>query len=239
MAVWSAVKLSALPELRIDAEYYTPQNLRYEREVKRFAGGWMPLSKMAEVITDGDHLARDFQQSGVLFLTSEHFGAFSINYDSDLFISPQYEATLARARSEPWAIYLTKTGAHYGKAAVCPPDCRTFNVSADVAKIKLKPGYDPYFIACYLNSALGFSLVRRELTGATRDRIVLENLRALAVPVPPKSNPCKKLVEQIWERQRKAEESISAAETLLIEALDGVTGRRGASALRRSGHPPE
>ncbi|MCG3138308.1 MAG: hypothetical protein HJJLKODD_02170 [Phycisphaerae bacterium] len=219
MAVWSSVQLSALSGFRLDAEYYTPQNLRAERAVKRFEGGSSPLSEIADIITDGDHLARDFQESGVLFLTSEHFGEFTINYDSGLYISPTYEQTLARARSEPGAIYLTKTGAHYGKAAVCPPNSPTFNISADVAKIRLKPGGDPYFVALYLNTRLGFSLVRRESTGGTRDRIVLENLRTLRIPNPPSGAQFKKLVERIWVRQSDAHSAIAAAEARLMEAL--------------------
>jgi hypothetical protein len=219
MAVWSGVKLSALPNLRLDPEYYTPSNLRFERVIKSYKGGWMPLAEMAEVITDGDHLARNFQNEGVLFLTSEHFGEFSINYASGLFIDPDYERTLARARSEPWSIYLTKTGAHYGKAAICPPGCPTFNISADVAKITLKPGHDPCFVAAYLNSAPGFAMIRRESTGATRDRIVLENLRLVTVPVPPRGGQMRRIVEAIWARQQAAHAAFADAERLLMEAL--------------------
>lgn len=219
MAVWSVVSTKDLPGFRLDPEYYTPHNLRCEKAVKQFKGGWLPLAEMADIITDGDHLARDFQEDGVLFLTSEHFGEFSIDYNSDLFIAPAYEETLARARSEAWAIYLTKTGAHYGKAAVCPPGCPKFNVSADVAKIRLKPGFDPCFVACYLNSVLGFTLVRRESTGATRDRIVLENLRSLIVPVPPKSDRFKGLVQSLWAKQTAGVQALAAAEALLVSAL--------------------
>ena len=47
MAVWSSVKLSALPNLRLDAEYYTPSNLRIERIIKSYEGGWMTLNPTA------------------------------------------------------------------------------------------------------------------------------------------------------------------------------------------------
>lgn len=220
MAVWSLVPLNKTgPTLRIDPEYYTPELLRYETAVKQYRSGWLALEDMTNLITDGDHLKRNYQEEGVLFLTSEDVGEFSISYESELRIDPKYEQTLARSRSEPGTILLTKTGRWYGKAAVCPNDCPIFNISADIAKIQLKPGYDPYFVACYLNSRIGYALVRRESTGATRDRIVLENLRRIPVPRIQDVSSVRKNIARLEKARQLALESMHAAEQLMVAAL--------------------
>lgn len=221
MAVWSTVLLSELRgERRIDAEYYEPHLLEIEKSVHDHGSGWKPLSEIADLITDGDHMKRDYKPSGVLFLTSENVAEHHISYESGLRIDPTYERTLARARSEPGAVFLTKTGRWYGKAAVCPSDAPTFNISADIAKIRLKKGHSPYFLACYLNSRIGYSLVRRESTGASRDRIVLDNLRTLPVPlVSDDAGVFEGIVSQVAAARKSASTFLAEAEALLTAAL--------------------
>lgn len=221
MAVWNEVFFSELAGgKRLDAEYYDPQLLNYESAVKQFPCGWATLAEIAEIITDGDHLKRNYVDNGVLFLTSENFKEHSINYDSDLRIAADYEKTLSRARSEREAVFLTKTGKWYGKAAICLSDEPRFNISADVAKIRLRPEYDPFFLVCYLNSSVGYALVRRESTGASRDRIVLDNLRTLPIPLVPSSNmQFRQIVERINTSNHVAIATYTQAERLLLEEL--------------------
>ncbi len=221
MAVWSTVFLSRLRgDLRLDAEYYEPHLLAIEKLIHQYVSGWKPLSEIADIITDGDHLKRDYKTSGVLFLTSEHITEHHISYDSSLYIDPVYECTLERARSEPGAVFLTKTGRWYGKAAVCLSDATIFNISADIAKIRLKKGYSPFFLACFLNSRIGYALVRRESTGGSRDRIVLENLRTLPVPlVTDEEGRFERIVNRISAAQKKAADCLVEAEAILISDL--------------------
>ena len=137
MAIWSEIALSELAgSRRLDAEYYDPELLRFEDAVKRFPGGWTTLSDLAELITDGDHLKRNYVDEGVLFLTSENFREHAIDYASELRIAPDYERTLARARAEAETVFLTKTGKCYGKAVVCRTNEPKFNIAAVVAKVR-------------------------------------------------------------------------------------------------------
>ncbi len=221
MAVWSEIRLKSLAAgRRLDAEYYQPELLRYEKAVKTYRGGWKRLEEIADIITDGDHLKRNYQAQGVLFLTSEDVSEHWIDYSSTLRIDPEYERTLARARSEVGAVFLTKTGKWYGKAAVCLRPEPVFNISADIAKIRLKAGYDPHFLACYLNSNVGYFLVRRESTGGSRDRIILENLRRIPVPIvlaPHKDY--RRAVQAIDLANERAYRYLAEAETFLVSAL--------------------
>jgi len=220
MVVWSEVDLGELAgDRRLDAEYYEPSMLRFDQAVKSFPAGWKTLREMAELITDGDHLKRDYQDEGVLFLTAESFSEHRIDYHSPLRISPTYERTLARARSEAGAVFLTKTGRWYGKAAVCVRDTPIFNIPADVAKIRLRPEFDPSFLACYLNAPIGYALVRREASGASRDRIVLENLRALPVPIVTGQDAFRHIVVLIDQAYQEADRLYAEAESTLKKAL--------------------
>lgn len=222
MAIWSEVLLSKLAGARrLDAEYYDPEFLRYEVAIKNYPGGWARLKDIAELVTDGDHLKRNYVEDGVLFLTSENFQEHIINYRSDLRIAPEYERSLARSRAEAEAVFLTKTGKWYGKAAICRSAQTQFNISADVAKIRLRKEYDPYFLACYLNSTIGYTLVRRESTGGSRDRITLDNLRSLPTPrVPRSESQFRLIVDQITRAYERAERIYTEAETLLESALE-------------------
>lgn len=221
MAVWSEVSLSRLASgRRLDAEYYDPEILQFENAVKQFPGGWKTLSEITSLITDGDHLKRNYVDDGLLFLTAENFREHVIDYISDLRISPSYEQSLARSRAEEGAVFLTKTGKWYGKAVVCRSDQPTFNISADVAKIRLLSEHDPYFLACYLNSAIGYALVRRESSGGSRDRIILENLRTLPVPLLHEIDPrYQEIVDRITESYANADQHYHVAEQLLEKAL--------------------
>jgi len=222
MAIINEVEYSELMGTqRLDAEYYDPALLELERAVKSFRGGWAPLSELTDLITDGDHLKRNYVEEGILFLTSENFQKYFIDYRSDYFISREYEKTLTRARAEKDAVFLTKTGKWYGNAVICKSSKQQFNISADVAKIRLLPEYDPYFLACYLNSDFGYALVRRESTGGSRDRIILDNLRTLPVPkIRRTENKFREIVDKIEATFDKANRVYAEGEDIYEKSLN-------------------
>lgn len=168
---------------RFDSEYFQPDYVTNETHIRNTLNGYRKLGNIA-YITDGDHSVRKYTNSGIPFLTSENISEFNINYETERYISPVYEKTLARSRSEKNAIYITKTGRYYGKAAICSTDYPIFNIPADVGKIKIKnENISPFFVVAYLNSKYGNTAIRRENSGGTRDRITLVNLKNVEIPL--------------------------------------------------------
>jgi len=168
---------------RFDSEYFQPDYVMNEMKIRSAPNGYKKLGNIA-YITDGDHSVRKYINSGIPFLTSENISELNINYETERYISPVYEKTLLRSRAEKNAIYITKTGKYYGKAAICLKDSPIFNIPADVGKIKIKnDSISPFFVVAYLNSKYGNIAIRRENSGGTRDRITLINLKNVEVPL--------------------------------------------------------
>lgn len=203
---------------RIDSEYFQPNFVINEKNIRKTPLGVEKLSKIA-YITDGDHSVRKYKSYGIPFLTTENFSEFNINYETERYITALYEKTLARSRSEKNAIYITKTGKYYGKAAICLEDLPKFNIPADVGKIRVTSNVvSPFFVVAFLNSKYGNISIRRENSGGTRDRITLVNLRKVEVPLFADSK-IEAIIRAFIEKSTNAKALYMQAQELLEKEL--------------------
>jgi len=203
---------------RFDSEYFQPDYVKNEKNIRNSSDKVKRLSHIA-YITDGDHSVRKYVNSGIPFLTSENFSEFIIDYDTERYITPQYEKTLARSRAEKGAIFITKTGKYYGKAAICLDDNPIFNIPADVGKIRItSKEISPFFVVAFLNSKYGITSIRRENSGGTRDRITLVNLGKIEIPLFEDSE-IENSVRAYIEKRIKAKNIFKQAQALLEKEL--------------------
>jgi len=165
----------------LGAEYYGKVYVSTADTIKRL--NHVTLQGMSKLITDGDHGSPDYQESGILYLLSESVQEGYIDTSKCRFITPEKNAELRRSELHPGDIVVTKTGVYFGMSAVIPESIRKANMIAHVGKIKLKSGYNPYYVSTFLNSKYGYYQLRRRGIKATRPEIKLVEFSEIMVPV--------------------------------------------------------
>lgn len=181
MAVFNQIKISELNEFseRLDPEYYKPNYLVLNQSLKQL--DYKYLCDLAD-ITDGSHETRSYTDTGVLFLRVQDIFEHGLEIKDPVYISEYEDKILTRSKPKKGDVLITKTG-KIGTSLVYSdlwPEC---NLPADIAIAKLKSNFvSPYYLALFLNSKFGQTLLRREMSGSGRPRLVLNNLAQIIIP---------------------------------------------------------
>ncbi len=156
---------------------------------------WATVEQLAQLVTDGDHNPPRRVSSGVPHLTAKHIKKWRILFEDCSFVSLEgFEQT--RGRYEPCErdVIVTCVGT-VGETAVVPAGC-VFSADRNLAAIRLMPGgVFPAFIMYLLSSP---DIRQRVMTssGATaQPHLYLGDLRALLVPVPPRPEQDRIVIE--------------------------------------------
>ncbi len=219
MAVWSAIKLSALGgAFRLDPEFWRPEYLRVEREIKR-----LPHKKLGDLslsLRKGvfNILAESYVEKGVPFYRSSNVGAIVPKAVELVYISKRRHAEEQKTALKRGDIMLAKTGKE-AASVVLVPEC---NVSQDV--VALKPDREkinPFYLAVFLNTEPGILQMRRWFQGQVQMHLSLPDTRQIIVPIPePKyQKTVESLVVDSEALEHAARNAIATAETRLMEAL--------------------
>lgn len=198
MAVWSEVKLSALPgERRLDAEFWQPCYIENESQLQQHPHA--RLGGLVSTFRKGIFyiLASDYVESGVPFYRSANVQDI-LPRDSGLaYITEgrdRFERKTSLGRGD---IMLAKTGKH-GASVVLRDRC---NVSQDVIAVKVRRDQiNPFFLAVYLNTRPGRLELRRWFQGQVQEHLSLPDAQRVIVPL---------LSEKT---QKQAEAAVTAAE---------------------------
>ena len=237
MAVWSSVKLSKMTRtLRLDAEYYQPHLLRYERELR--ASG-LSVRKLGDVVKDGYRVvyeatkllevdAEGPPKGAVRFLQADDVQARfpAINPDSVGWVSRKDWDRYVKGRIIPGELLIEVKG-QARKVAIVPEDWPTetlvtgslFKLQADEAQI------DRYFLLCYLLSEYGVGFRSRCLTNTLIGFVSKDDLYEIPVPVPkPKAQlPIAALAKRAIAMFASGRKHLIEAEHALLTAL-GLDG---------------
>ncbi|MBQ7578675.1 MAG: N-6 DNA methylase [Synergistaceae bacterium] len=211
------VMLSALENgFTLGAEYYGKKYIEAARIVES-CSNIKSLGEISRLITDGDHGSREYYDSGVPCFLSETIEEGYIDNDKIRYISYAKHATLNRSVLRPGDVIVTKTGVYFGKSAVMPVNIPEANMSADVGKITLKKGYNPYFVSAFLNCKYGYYQLRRRGIKATRPRIILAEFQDILIP--KLSDEFDSLIEKITRKGINTRAESVAAYTQAQEIL--------------------
>ena len=97
---------------------------------------------------------------------------------------------LKRSQLQENDLLMTITG-RIGTCAVVNKECLPGNINQHIVRIRLKPGYNPQFVAAFLNSDMGLLLSNRGVTGTTRIALDYESIKK--IPIPNITNQSKQL----------------------------------------------
>jgi hypothetical protein len=94
-----------------------------------------------------------------------------------------FRPSLSRSTLRTGDVLVSKTGVYFGRSAVVPIELAGANTIAHVGILRPRKGIDPYFLSMFLNSAYGYSQLRRRGIKATRPEIKLLEFDDITVPL--------------------------------------------------------
>jgi hypothetical protein len=205
--------------MRLDAEHYKPEYLRYER----IAALGDQLSDLVPKIIHPVELLREYQDSGVPVLLAQNIRPLRLDFSLRFFMPESVRAQLQRNRLQPGDIAMTRSGANFGDTACYlepPPGVPDYYACADCLVLRphgIKPGY----LAVYLNTKMGRALLTRGAYGAAQPHIAPNYLKTMYIPRLGAKDEDKahRAVISAWQSEIKARETLEQAGKLLSAAI--------------------
>jgi restriction endonuclease S subunit len=223
MVSYSIIQKSQLEgALRLDAEYYQPEYLEVKRKLNFIKT--KTISEISEsVVSFGAYSLTNYiewQKSGIPYLNVENIRDGVIDFDNVKFISEETDEILKKSRVKEGQVIITMAGT-IGEAAVAHKIPPKVNSNQATAKITLKKGYSPYFLAAFLNSRYGKKQTEREIVSSVQPNIFLWQIKNFRVPIVPKEKQeeIEKVYIQGLEELEHSKSLYSQAEDLLLEEL--------------------
>lgn len=208
---------------RFDAEYFQPKYYRVIDTLKSLkVERLVPLGILLESITNGQTpLHHDLSEGDITFLTAEHILDFRINYDSDKrVLKEHHDQKLQKTQLREKDVLITIKG-RIGNAAVVENLLKPVNINQDVALLRLRDEYHPYYIAGFINSLAGKALTEQIGTGQINPFLGLGNLQKLMIPIFEQSY-MDKIGKKVERKVHEACQTQKEAEQLLEQAKHQV-----------------
>ena len=219
MAVWTAIKLSALGgAFRLDPEFWRPEYLRVERTIRRLPHkslGALELSLRKGVF---NILAESYVEEGVPFYRSSNVGVIIPKTSDLVFITEKRHEEESKTALKRGDIMLAKTGKE-AASVVLVDEC---NVSQDVVAFRPdRKQINPFYLAVFLNTESGVLQMRRWFQGQVQMHLSLPDTREILVPIPDAKvqKEVESLVVASEAQNSSAHAAITSAEGRLMEAL--------------------
>lgn len=183
-------------------------------------GNVQRLEDIAEVITDGEHATRIYDDNGVMFLVNECIKVGYIDTQTAKYVDRARNEYLKKSQLHAGDVVIASMG-YFGRSAVIPDNMPEANLSADVSKITLKEGYSPCFLSAFINCKYGCLQLERLSIKTTRPRIGLCDIKDILIP--KMSDEFDSLIESITRQAMTARadsESLYAfAQSILNDAI--------------------
>ncbi len=220
----SIMKYSQLEnEITFGAEYYSKYFISVTNKLKVPELGARALSDITSLITDGDHSATKYEDSGVRYLLSECIKEARIDLEKSKFISQDLHKSLKRSSLKYKDILVTKTGVYFGLSAVVPDNFGDANTSAHVGiiRIKNKSEFNPYYVSSFLNSKYGHSQLRRRGLKVSRPEIKLLEFKEILIPFfsSKLQNEIESIIFRGSDTLKASELEYGEAENILLQEL--------------------
>jgi restriction endonuclease S subunit len=153
-----------------------------------------------------------WRESGIPYLKAENILDGYIDFSEAMFIDEDVHNILAKSEVSEGQVLFSMSGTT-GNAAVAYKIPPKLNASQDVAKITLKHGYSPFYVAAFLNSKYGRLQTQREIVGSVQQHVFLWQIKNFIVPIVSKESEAK-----IEVTQREGLDQLSRSHTLFFQA---------------------
>jgi hypothetical protein len=222
-AVWSVVQWSNVPpDLRFESEYHQPKYLELERSLTRI--GCDRLEYLALNINSGPFgsnlLKSLYVEDGVIVLRPFNIEHATIEDENLVFIS--------QADCEAQGLPLYKAGdvafARVGdiRCGIIPDFGKPITISPNIIVTQLdKRKVNPYFVAAFMNTTLGFSQLERAIKIVAQPTITVETVKSLRIPRIPQRGQLEveRTLRSSFQMRKETKSLYAEAEALLLAEL--------------------
>ena len=218
---------------RLDAEYFDPVYLEYEKFIEE--KGYEEIHSFAST-TDGIHASIDFDDDSninLLSAMSPKENYFDISRNKT--ISKTQHEKNPRTKLKVNDVIVSTVGT-IGNCAVVDKSVLPANSDRHVGIIRIKTDYLPHFISTFLLSKYGRFQTLREATGNVQLNLFIEKINTLKIPIA--SDKFQKAVSDAvitgLSLRAKSQSEYSEAEQLLLKEinLEGYKGTGEAISVR-------
>src|SRR3990172_1580268 len=222
MITYSIIQKSQLEgAYRLDAEYYQPEYLDISKKLNSLKT--ISLSEFCR-IADGDHskIPGFVDENGVRYLRAKDLQNFFLDDSDPVYVAKDYFQKLKRSYIRPFDIVLSIMGT-VGNLAVVSSEYGviTANRAVSIISPKSQDIFSSYFLAVYLESKFGVAQRERESMGGVQQRVNLDDLGDIKVPVFAKND--QQLIVDLFDSALKQYENsklfYQQVESLLLKEL--------------------
>ena len=220
MAVFNTIILSQLEdEIRFDSQYYSPDNIILEEEIKSFPT--ILLGSVAAV-TDGQHgYFKLDENSEIRQITAKCIKEGLINKSSADRLSAVTHLNNLRSSLEKSDILVTTAGT-IGQIGLVTDDIPPANIDQDVGRITIHNSeVSPYFVWAFLQTKFGQFQIERFTTGQVQTHLSLKKMKKLRIPELSNHLEIKEIVEK-FVSAKKAEKDLYIQAQSLFESELGL-----------------
>ncbi|MFZ4595186.1 MAG: restriction endonuclease subunit S, partial [Verrucomicrobiaceae bacterium] len=176
---------------------------------------WATVSQLSTRVVDGTHHTPEYMPDGVPFISVKDIRGGVIHFEDCKFISAEAHAELSkRCDVQSGDVLITKSGT-IGRMAVVNTDM-PFSLFVRVALIKPVRGFfDPKFLKVSLEGYIGSINISQDVKGALLKNLHLEDLRMVALRLPPLAEQTRIVAEV--ERRLSVVEELEAVVTTNLQ----------------------
>jgi restriction endonuclease S subunit len=206
-------KLSKAFEVhRVDAEYFQPTYDEVERHLVNNFGA-KPIGKINFIdITTGQYSEKYVEKSeGMPYIRGTDIENGTIETNNLVYIASEDQIESKKAKEGD--IVVTRVGT-VGLSARIPKEGEGGTVSDNLIRLRFdQEKLNSYYLALFLGSLIGLSLMVRNSRGSVQQRLNQETLKEIVVPILPdeKQQKIAFLVQQSHEARKKAKELLEEA----------------------------
>ena len=178
MAVFSIIPTSEMTE-RFDAEFYTPNFLVNDKKLKS-----MPHKKLSEILQSlqlgyTGPTEKFYEIDGINYLSSKNIidGNIVITDATDTISTYAHRNDLKRTSVQEGDVLISRTGS-VGKSAIVTRHLGEANIAAHLIALRIKKGWDSYYLSAFLNSFHGRQQSQRHQRGT-----IIQGLSVYDVPL--------------------------------------------------------
>jgi len=215
MAITGTANFSLVKQRsRIDAEYFMPKYIEFEKE---FAERGEKLTKYIKQIIQPTEFIREYIDSprGIKFWRAQNIRRGYIDERDIVYISPSIYKNIPDAHIKEGDLLITRTGANAGDCAVVPPLDKQVAVSSHSLRLVPDSPDICYPISAFFASETGRSFLFRTVSGSSRYQITKSMLDNLYIPdfSKIKRGVKRKIIEYYEFRKRSTEHYKKAKKT--------------------------
>jgi hypothetical protein len=216
MAVWSVLNRSSLPAtFRLDAEYYQPDYLAFERRTEKGDR----LAKLVSAVMHPIEVTRIYSDRGLRILLAQNIRPNFLDLTVEVYMPERIKPVIARNLLKEGDVVMTRSGANFGDTACYLGAPTEIYACADC--LILRPtGISPAYLSTFLNTKIGRGLLTRGAYGMAQPHIAPTYLRGLCIPrLGEMEDKVQQMVEKAGALRRDSIAIYQRAESDLNSAL--------------------